>query len=237
MINQQEFEDYVISCYPQEACGVLQNNTFIALDNEHPAPQDNFLFDESVTLNLLQSKEPYKVIHSHTMEETKKDPRIPSYNDMKGQIACGVEWGIVHCDGENVSPILWFGLPKEDELIGRKYIPNVYDCFTLARDAIWQFFNKDIGDIARPENWEKENSYLLEQNYKGYNFKDICECSGLKKGDILLFNIGSQQPNHIGVFIEGDNFIHHLENRLSCVDSINKWRKQLNKIVRYQYAS
>lgn len=230
--NELEFNSHVLDCYPQEACGVVVNGVFSPLVNVHPSPADNFMISEQDSFSLISSSEDFSIVHSHTMDTFIGDPRTPSHDDMKSQLSLRVQWGIVHCDGENVSDILEFGKPNECELLGRRYISNVYDCFTIARDFYWQNYAIDFGSHPRPEKWEDWDPHYIENHYKELGFVDLAQGEPQKHGDVILFKIASNTVNHIGVANDIGKFIHHLHNRLSCVDSQDKWHKQQYKIIR-----
>jgi len=230
--NLSEFKSHVIECYPQEACGVLVNGVFSPLTNVHPSPADNFMLSEQDSFSLASKPEKFSIVHSHTMDSFTNDPRTPSYDDMRSQLNLGVQWGIVHCDGISVTEILEFGEPNECDLLGRKYISNVYDCFTIARDFYWQNYAIDFGTHPRPDDWEKWNPHYIENHYKDLGFIDLKYGEPQKYGDILLFKIASNNINHIGVANDLGKFIHHLHNRKSCVDSQEKWHRQLYKVIR-----
>ena len=228
MKNYDEFVKHVLDCYPQEACGVVKEDIFYPLENIHSNPADNFLIDEHITYSLLGKK--YKILHSHTMETYVDDPRTPSYEDMLGQRNTQVPWGIVHCDGENVTDILWLEDETITELEGRTYIHNVYDCFTLARD--WYRLNRniDFGTHPRPADWQRWNPHYIEQNYEKLGFVPSIAHA---EGDILLFSIEACYPNHIGVYLGNGEFLHHLHGRKSRKDNISKWKRQLVKVLKY----
>lgn len=230
ILNIEEFHNHVLSCYPQEACGYIEDGVFTPVENTHEDPLNYFKFPLDVDSSLL-SKTSYAIIHSHTPESFKDDPRIPSYEDMLGQRNSAVPWGIVHSDGENVSEVLWFGKPNIAPLEGRVYISNVQDCFTLARDYIYRTTGRDVGTHPRPANWETWNPHYIERTYKDLGYVDT---TVLQTGTVLLFSIGSKYINHIGIYLGGDKFIHHLYNRRSAEDSLLKWKRQLIKAIRYK---
>ena len=225
------FKQYVLECYPQEAVGIFTNNEFIKLENIHDNPVTSFQIslDDSLLVSKLKD---CRLVHSHTMSRCTSDPRTPSYEDMQGKQSTGIPWGIVHCDGTNVTDILWFGEPRKEVTLGKYYISNVDDCFTLARDFYYTHFNVDVGLHPRPADWEEWNSHYIVQNYMNLGFAPIPANTSYKFGDILLFAIGSRIVNHIGIFLEKDKFIHHMHNRVSCEDSISKWHRQLVKVIR-----
>jgi proteasome lid subunit RPN8/RPN11 len=226
----EKLRSHAIECYPQECVGVIIDNTYIPKENTHNDPINSFSLSEKDSLELSTIN--YALIHSHTCEKFTEDPRTPSHEDMLGQKNTDVPWGIIHCDGQNISQILWIEDGIILPLLRRKYIPNVTDCFTLARDYYRINYNIDFGTHPRPPNWEEWNPYYIEQNYLKQGFYEVQEP---QVGDILLFNIASHKINHIGVYIGNNRFLHHLYARESCEDvSLSKWHKQLKKILRYK---
>ena len=227
--NLEGLNKHMVSCYPQEGVGYITEGMFVPLENIHPDPVDSFLISESASFWLLQRD--YILIHSHCMESFAEDPRIPSLADMQGQKDTDKLWGIVHCDGENVSDVLYFGKPSEASLLGRKYIRNAFDCFSLVRDY---YHPKGIESptYPRPANWEEWNPYYLLEGLEKINFIEI-DKSEMVEGDLLVFRVRSPQPNHLGIYLGEDKFIHHLFNRLSCEDDLSKWKSQFIKVLRF----
>jgi proteasome lid subunit RPN8/RPN11 len=234
MNNLEEFKQYVLKCYPQEAVGIIVHNHFIPMENIHNDPCNYFELSSLDCFRIAELTEEYSIVHSHTMETFIDDPRTPSFEDMQGQNNSTVPWGIVHCDGTVVTDILWFGTPRTEVVLGKNYVSNVDDCFTLARDFYYTNFNVDVGVHPRPADWEEWNQHYILQNYAKLGFTEVKKA---EFGDILLFTIASRTVNHIGIFLQEDTFIHHLHGRKSCEDSVSKWNRQLTKIIRYTNGS
>ena len=50
----------------------------------------------------------------------------------------------------------------------------------------------------------------------------------------MLFSMSSPGLNHIGVYLGGQEVLHHLENRLASRDQIDEWLlKCLGRRIRY----
>lgn len=228
-----ELQAHVLECYPQEACGVLIQKKYIPLENKHANPVQGFKFPQKVSQFLATSSTPYRILHSHTMEIYTGDPRTPSEEDMKGQIASTVDWGITHTDGETVSDILWFGAPRSLSLVKRPYIENVNDCFTLVRDYYFQNYGIDLGSFPRPKDWEAWNPNYIEKMYLDIPCLQEIETGNYQIGDILGLKLGSSYLNHLGVCNTKETFIHHLRDRISSEDKILKWKKQIYRVFRY----
>jgi|694.fasta_scaffold29721_3 proteasome lid subunit RPN8/RPN11 len=228
--NIKEMHEHIIKCYPQEAVGVIIDDIFYPLDNIADDPINNFRISKEDTEQLLDKD--FSIIHSHTMTQWAigYDPRTPSHNDLITVESYDVPFGIVHCDGESVTDILWINRDIP-ELLGRHYVSGLTDCFTLARDYYINNYNINFGIHPRPANWEEWNPHYIEQHYHDLGFSEI-DGSELQEGDIILFSIGSRHINHIGVYIGDNRFIHHLYNRLSSSDTLSKWHRQIVKYLR-----
>lgn len=229
--NIAELQAHMLTCYPQEGCGIVVENKFIPLANEADNPAENFKISDDVY--FLYKETLQGVIHSHTMQKFELDGRTPSHSDMQGAEATELPWGIVHCDGENVSDLLWFNTEEITPLINRTYIPNVYDCFTLSRDYYRLHYNYDVGIHPRPPKWEEWDITYIANAYLKYNFKVLNPSEPLQVSDVLLFKIGLGYPSHIGIVTGENTFIHHLYNKKSCEDRISKWNRQLVTRLRF----
>lgn len=229
MKNWYTFEKHVLDSYPQEACGYIVDNVYYPLENVHSDPVNNFMLTPEDSLKLAKLDKGYKLIHSHTMESYKDDPRTPSLLDMRFQETTKVEWLIVHCDGENISEPISFGPPTDAPLVGRVYISNITDCFTLVRDFFYQRHGIDLGIHPRPANWEEWNQHYIDQNFTKIGFQQVVD---IRAEDVLVYALGTTYPNHLGICIGEDKLLHHLARRTSTIDTISKWNKQLVKVLR-----
>lgn len=226
------FKEHVLDCYPQEACGILVEGVFTALENCHSDPVNFFSLSQKDSFLVASCDKDVILLHSHTTETFTEDPRTPSLEDMMGQKMSSCEWGIVHCDGENVSEVLYFGSPSKQQLLQRDYIHNVTDCFTLARDFYYQEYGEDLGSHPRPSDWQTWNCGYIEQTYSSLGFSVVPLGVKRERGDVVLLALGSVQANHIGVVTGEDSFIHHLHKRKSCTDRLSKWDRQIVKTLR-----
>ena len=230
-INNLEFlKQYAVDCYPQEMCGALVNEVFIPIENKSDNPVYTFKFSQEDS--ILYSG--YPIIHSHCMVTYIIDPRTPSYEDMVSAQNSDCPYGIVHCDGTNVTDVLWFNTKEVVPLLGREYISNVYDCFGLARDYYRLNYNIDFGLHPRPPDWQAWNPRYIEEHFKDCGFVEKKKNSLPVKGDILLLAILQKNINHIGIVTQQNNFIHHVYDRLSCEDTISRWHRQLRLILEYK---
>jgi cell wall-associated NlpC family hydrolase len=228
---------HFLANYPNEACGIVVDSTFIPIPNTTDKdPTCNFKIDSSVIIEYGDEIE--AIVHSHTqplkLYDRVLDPRTPSHEDMLGQQATKLTWGICGTDGESVTTPLWFN-PDDDpaELTGRPFIHNVYDCYTLVRDYYKINSGITLGIYPRPVEWEQFDKNLYTRYFKDEKFEEI-DPQEIREGDSVLFHIYHRSfVDHAGVYVGDGKFLHHQFNRLSCVDDLARWNKHIAKVVRY----
>lgn len=233
MLHQDQIKiwnEHVISCYPQEACALLVDDTVIPVKNTHTDPLNHFRIDP---VELAKHKEYQAVLHSHmTTTKGREDPRTPSYKDQVNQIASRKVWGISSTDGVSVSPVLWFGdaVPIQP-LEGRQYIHGVWDCWGLVRDY-YRLQGLQVNNYPRDnEWWDNGESLITDKTLEDEGFYPI-QLSDLQSGDLLTYKINSPVSNHFAVYTNQNEILHQLSFRLSGKDSFSKWRKFLTGAYR-----
>lgn len=226
-----KFNAHVIFQYPMESVGLVIRNKIKVFKNIHTDPVNNFKIDPKIYPKLKDSIQ--GIVHSHTYESFTEDPRTPTKEDMILAENTGLPCGIVHTDGKQVSPILWFNNPKYCEnLLGRSYIKNVTDCFTLFTDYYFKNFQIKLPLLPRQPDWSSENPNLMSEILSTSQFYSV---EKPEIGDLLMFSIGTNYLNHVGVYTGKGNFIHHLYERVSSEDKLTKWKRQLRSIYRYKH--
>ena len=196
----------------RESCGVIvvddKKLKWIPCDNV-AVKENDFVICAKQYARILLTYRVHTIVHNHITY-----PPIPSAND------------ITYCN-ELAVPFLIFSstmqdytllYPSQMNLVGRPYIFGIYDCLSVAMD--WYAVNRGIvferGDYE-DSWWKKGKDYLTAKELKEWGFRKVLRPS---VGDIILFKMGSLVPNHIGVLLENDTFLHHAENRLSTIESL-----------------
>jgi len=224
----QRFREFVLHEYPFEAVAAVSDGKVVPLPNVADEPQDGFGVR---TQDLLRQKVD-ALLHSHTYnkrDERKFDGRTPSYKDVRTQIAMNIPWGIVATEGETVTPILWFPQSRDVELLNRKFVYYVFDCWTLVRDWYWQ--NRQIELMYYPDIEINPHKGLMEDaayerfadeaGFKQITFKE------LEVGDVFLMNSFGRRTNHAAVYVGDGNVMHHWTTRKSEVFPLNALRSFL----------
>ena len=236
--NLGEMNAYFLSCYPNEGCGVVVNNEFIACDNVHETPEDDFRMRRGDFLKY--SKEGVQaIVHSHTItgDTHSFDQRTPSMADMQGQKQTAVPWGIVACEGEHVTAPLWFGLKIPAPIENRFYVHNVYDCLTCACDYMKLNFDIDLPVFPRPLEWDRMNKNMITDGIEVSGFRRLSRntpLDELQHGDFILMKIQANYVNHCGIIAEDGMFWHQLQGRFTKKDHIYKWENQIAMYLRHK---
>lgn len=210
---------------PEESCGIIVNNKYIPKQNIHEDPVNHFRIVPTAYAIQMRDKTLQGIVHSHPVKNSR-----PSCDDLQKQISSAVPWLITF--GNNH---VWFGdqVPIP-ELMGRKFVYGVTDCFTLVRD--WYRINKDFTIKFIPteyEWWYTEKNYYME-NFAENGFSIVDD--EYQIGDVLIGSIKSVHPCHAALYIGNNTIIHHLPNRVSVKESLGYWRNSLNIHLRFKEA-
>jgi proteasome lid subunit RPN8/RPN11 len=156
------------------------------------------------------------VFHSHPIT-----PPAPSQPDLISIEATGLPWYIVNPKTKAWSETHPTGYKAP--LIGRSWVWDVSDCWTLVRDWYGEH-GIDLPDWDRPATHaDFEVQPLFDGFWKDAGFYQLPEEEPLQFGDGLLMNIEGSGLNHCGVYIGDQLVLHHLRGRLSSRDLYGGW--------------
>ena len=222
------YQEHFLKVFPEEGCGYIKDGVFTPCENIAEDKLHSFEIDSAILL-----LEPDTIIHSHPVTgKIEYDAHSPSEADLAGQISTNVEWAICVTDGVVCEePLFWGNLAHRPELEGREFIHNIQDCFTLVQDWFYKTHNIELPNLARNPYWF-ETSNLLVENYEKWGFIEV-SFEDLKEGDVLMFTVRSNVPNHLGIYLGNGQMLSHWVNRLSGIQTIGQWQKYITKIVRY----
>jgi proteasome lid subunit RPN8/RPN11 len=229
----KSFEKEVILRYPEEACGFVVGGQFVACKNIAADPLKHFKISDEDYLAAAKTGELQAVLHSHPYnlnDKQKWPPEWPSANDMKHQIISAIPWGICCTDGGGISQLVWLGDPPPP-LEGREFVHGITDCYSLCRDY-YKTKGIELPDFPRDMEWWEKGQDLYSENFAKIGFKEIPP-SEVREGDAVLIGVGSPVINHAGIVVGPNRMLHHLFNRFSGVDAMNKWERKIAKYLRY----
>jgi proteasome lid subunit RPN8/RPN11 len=231
MIIEPHFDtiiDHFNTEYPREGCGVIgiQKGKSKWFPCKNVAENDDdFIIDSTDYIRASHISDIVAVVHSHP--DTGPEP---SETDVKQCNGLNLDYYII-----SIPEIKLHHLQpshRDLPLIGREYDFGVTDCFSLIQ-SYYEKFGIDMPRYAFEDDWwDKGLDYFgdLWKNYEGWN--EVTDGS-LIKNDLLFFNVQSEVPNHCGIYLDDDLFLHHAGNRLSCRELLHpNWGKWKTKSLR-----
>ncbi len=118
-------------------------------------------------------------------------------------------------------------------LIGKEYEVGITDCLSLAVE----YYQKVLGIQLPPRKeykddwWDLGEDYITDEELEEWGFVPV---DNYRKNDILIFDRQGIK-GHIGIALEGDIFLHHAINRLSCRENLYPfWAKCMSRVYRYE---
>lgn len=212
--------------WPRECVGFVIDGTYVAQENIASDPVREFRVVDSAWSDEVQA-----VVHSHTTSFV----NTPSKADMQSQISAGVPFGILATNGDTTTSLLWFGDHVLDEpLIGRKFVPNVTDCYELVRAWMWQERKIKLKSFPRDVAWWERGENLLAQSFSTAGWSRI-SIEETRPGDgLLMANPATGVTNHCAVLLDSGLMLHHRAGQLSRREPWSgAWRRLTRMAVRY----
>ena|ERR1700740_490493 len=222
-----EAKAHALAMYPQEACGIVSEDTYFVVPNLSSDPNLGFEMPPNTWLDYAPVQ---GVLHSHTLA---KGGINVSKADMEGYLATGVPWGVCLTDGTSCTDHIWLDKNNRDlPLIGRPFIPGIWDCFSLGLAHFWQELGIEIKDYPRDAGWWDRGENMFVDHFLDAGFVMIPK-EEAQVNDVLLMAIGGSTLNHCAIVLGGNMILHHLTKRLSRRDIYGNWIKMTRKALRY----
>lgn len=238
-----EFKGYAMRLAPQEACAlILADGTLWAAKNIHPDPERFFTIEPEA---WAAPQEVVAVLHSHTPgpDVDKKGNLVaplphPSADDMNSQIASGLPWGIVLCNGEYAADPFWFGdqVPTAP-LLGRPFQSGIWDCWSLIRDWYKETYDIVLHNEGRNDKWwDEENPPNFYDQFEQAGFVRVQRGNQPMRGDVFVCKVHSPVYNHGGVYLGEGTILHHLAFQLSVRTPAVRWHSKMDNLFRHKDA-
>jgi hypothetical protein len=109
---------------------------------------------------------------------------------------------------------------KYEHLLHRPFSYKNQNCYHLIRGFYADNFGIQLPNYAGPKDFWNNDLDLYMNRYRKCGFYLLdCHPSEYQPGDVILCGIDSPVANHVGVFVENGQVLHHLWGRLSTVES------------------
>ena len=224
-------EEHAKQISPEEACGLVYihkgKTKYKPCENISVSPKHTFIIKPKDYADVADIGTIVGVFHSHPFEEP-----YPSSADKSVCEKYKMPWYIY-----SVAFDKWHSFKPSGykaPLVGREYVFGIHDCWSLMRDY-FETINIKLRDWERPINPKdfSDNPYF-EKCFIDTGFRELEPSENLQVNDCLLFSLNSTGLNHIGVLLQNQMILHHIEGRLSSRDFYGEWlMKCTGKRIRY----
>ena len=125
---------------------------------------------------------------------------------------------------------------KTDELEGKPFNLGTQDCFTLVQDFFLLNFGIKMPNIARPNDWKADDDNLIDKWYHltGFEKLDVDEEWPPRPADVMVCTVGGSVPNHLVIYLGGNQIIHHKDQMLSGKELMRPaWKRYTSYLLRH----
>lgn len=214
--------------YPNECCGFLTQKGLMPIENTSDEPLHFATIDPK---SYAQADEEGIIFlyHSHA--------KNPTFSQL--DIDCCKKLDIPFVLYCVESDKFMMGNPRGGDYLGRDWIYGLHDCYALIRDWYRQERGVVFDDFARCEAGEssQEGWNMFVENFESQGAIRLSPHGiKLQVGDVLLMQIGSRNPNHLGLIFDTEQqaFMHHCRDRQSSIEPYGGfWAKHTIGVLRY----
>ena len=219
--------------YPNEACGLViifkGKEKYIPCENNATNPSEDFMISP---LDYAKAEDIGTVIKiAHTHPHTAPKPTQADLIEIENH---GLPWIIANPTTKEWQEYSPKGYTPD--LLGRSFKHGIVDCYTLIKDYYKVKLGIELMDIPdREEKWWEKGYNLYERNYAKFGFIRVPTNSPILLHDVFLMTLHSSIPNHAAVYIGEGKIMHHVEGRLSSIDTYGGyWQKATWGRFRYE---
>jgi proteasome lid subunit RPN8/RPN11 len=214
--------------YPNECCGFLTGEGLLPILNTSEDSL-NFARIDPAAYAIAEEQGIIFLYHSHADNPTFSNRDIAACKQLNIPF---VLYSVAQDSFISVNP-------RGGDYIGRDWVWGLQDCYALVRDWYRQERGASLDDFARCEvsgtNTADWNVFLDSFESQGF-IRLSPEGIKFQIGDVLLMQIGSANPNHLGIIFDPNKqeFMHHLRDRQSSLEPYGGyWAKHTVGVLRY----
>jgi cell wall-associated NlpC family hydrolase len=135
------------------------------------------------------------------------------------------------------SEIIWWGdkLPIAP-LERRRFIWHVFHCWALARDWYRLEWGVTLPNFACDPDFVDTGHSIFLDNFERAGLRNLgkVDMSCLQVGDMLVGHVRGGFPNHCGIYVGGDDFLHHPPGAPSGTVNLLRWWPHIDTVMRYE---
>jgi proteasome lid subunit RPN8/RPN11 len=216
----------------RECCGLILLNagkqSYVPCRNISTGGQE-FIIEPTDWADAEDKGDIQAVVHSHVGVAPE-----PSQADLIGIESTNKPWLIVNMPTGEFTVTMPSGYVAP--LIGRQFVHEVTDCYSLIRDYYQQELGIPLKDYARDHEWWRKGQNLYRELFDDAGF-DAVALENLREHDVILMRLASKVDNHGAIYLGNNRILHHPMTRLSCRDIYGKgsyWHKISSGALRHR---
>ena len=110
------------------------------------------------------------------------------------------------------------------------FVPLVFDCVSFVRDYYKQTFNLEYPMFPRKVEHIREGLNIVNEYCLANGF--IKSQAPIPNSVVVMTLLGSEYPNHVGVYLGKGIMLHQLVGRVSCREVYGGyWEKHTNMFL------
>lgn len=198
---EQAMRESAANAAPNEMCGAVVKNDsgvyFVEMTNGHEDPKNYFKLRAQDLAHIEDNNEILAIAHSHPKHSAEL-----SAMDAYSSRLHNKPFVVVGHDGT----VKWHAVPSPLPLLGREYVHDVVDCFTIVRDYFARELGIHINDFERKDGWWRDPDHpsLYLENFEKEGFVQVPK-EDLRRNDVLLVRLGeTAHVNHALIYLGDD---------------------------------
>lgn len=221
--------DFARSTPHEEVCGLIYAPlggpaAIWRCDNIAESRAEEFEIDTKEYLRASQAGEILGIYHSHPT------PAGFSEADLECAEEMAVPFYLYDVQQDTWSEFL--PASYQPPTIGNRWILGFSDCFACVRFYYRAILHVYIGDYDRDESFCHEEQGVIMANFEKEGFELVPKAT-LRLHDVILFKTDKVLPQHFGVYLGQQKFLHHVQGGFSREEMLtDRWQSRILHVLR-----
>ena len=212
--KDKEIIEHFLDVYPEEGCGLLLNKrgklAWVPCETTAEDKRNDFEMSSKDYIKASLSGDIHSIVHSHpdfSAELSESDIKMSDF----------LQIPFIVFSVPDLEKVEYYPKRLRSPLLGREYKFGVSDCYSLARDYYYEEHKISLPSIPFEDDWWEKGINYFDDLFEAFGFVEVSEPS---VGDLIIFKVRSNVPNHCGIYLGEGLFLHHAIHRLSCRESL-----------------